>query len=100
MKAPRDTVLPRVGEVRRVSDSYLIGEAVVPVHRPALEQSAVDLGLLDRDDRDWRREQVRGQMIGALLLARDAGIMWSEVIRIARIAATEVRLVELERGRR
>ena len=100
MKPGRDTVLPRIAEVRRVSDAYLVGEAVVPVHRARIEQAAIDLGLLDRGDRDWRREQVRGELIGALLLARDAGVPWSEVVRVMRVAAMEVRLVELERGKR
>ena len=100
MRQPRDTVLPRIGEVRRVSDAYLFGEAVVPVHRPQFEQAAVDLGLLDRSDPAWRREQVRGELTGALLLARDAGISWPEVVRVMRVAAAEVRLVELERGKR
>ena len=100
MTPPRDTVLPRIAEVRRVSDAYLVGEAVVPVHRHRTEQAAVDLGLLDRSDRDWRRGQVRGELVGALLLARDAGIPWPEVVRMMRVAAAEVRLVELERGKR
>lgn len=100
MRAPRDTVLPRVAEVRRVSDAFLVGEAILPVHRPRVEQAAIDLGLLDRGDRDWRREQVKGELIGAMMLARDAGVPWSEVVRIVRVAAAEVRLVELSRGRR
>ena len=56
MKSGRDTVLPRIAEACRVSDAYLVGEAIIPVHRPRIEQSAVDLGLLDRADRGWRRD--------------------------------------------
>ncbi len=100
MKPARDTVLPRIAEVRRVSDAFLIGEAVVPVHRARIEQAAIDLGLLDREDSAWRREQVRAEVIGAILLARDTGIPWAEVVRLVRVAAAEVRMVELSRGRR
>ncbi len=100
MRPPRETLMSRIGEVRRVSDDYLIAEGVLSVHRAAPEQAAVDLGLLDREREGWRRRQATAELMGGFLLARAAGLSWAEVIRIARLAAAEVRLVELSRGRR
>ncbi len=97
MRPPRETLMSRIGEVRRVSDEFLIAEGVLSVHRPTAEQAAVELGLLDRERDGWRRWQATAELMGGFLLARAAGLSWAEVVRVA---AAEVRMVELSRGRR
>lgn len=87
-----------MAEMRRVSDEYMVAEAVIDVHRPSMEQSAIELGLLDRERDGWRQRQARAEFMGAMLLARSAGLGWPEVVRLARSAAAEVRMVELRRA--
>ena len=90
--------MPGIGEIRRVSDEFLVAEAVIDAHRPLVEQAAVELGLLDRERAGWRQRQARAELMGSLLLARGAGLSWPEVARLARSAAAEVRTVELRRA--
>ena len=94
----RQTIMPRIARLRRVSDEYLLAEAVIDVHRGAVEASAVELGLLDRDRDGWRARQALAEIMAGLILARAAGLDWPEACRLARQAAAEVRTVELRRG--
>ena len=89
--------MPRIARLRRISDEYLIAEAVVDVHRAAVEASAVELGLLDRERDGWRMRQALAELMGGMILARAVGLDWPSACRLARQAASEVRTVELRR---
>ena len=90
--------MQKIAEFRRVSDEYAIAEHVIDVHRADVQATAVDLGLLDLERAGWRERQAAAEMMGALMLARSAGLDWAAVCRLGRRAAAEVYHVEARRG--